>query len=53
MQMINSYKGIRHKRGQKVRGQRTKSTGRTEGTIGVNVQAIQEEMAEEAAGDEE
>ena len=53
MKMINSYKGVRHKRGQKVRGQRTKSTGRTEGTIGVNVEAIKEEQAEEAAGDEE
>jgi len=55
MQMIDSYKGVRHKRGQKVRGQRTKSTGRTEGTIGVNVEAIKEEQAEEAAaeGDEE
>jgi small subunit ribosomal protein S13 len=53
MKMINSYKGVRHKRGQKVRGQRTKSTGRTEGTIGVNVEAIKEEQAEEAAeGDE-
>ncbi|MGM0591555.1 MAG: 30S ribosomal protein S13 [Halobacteriota archaeon] len=48
MQMINSYKGVRHKRGQKVRGQRTKSTGRSEGTIGVNVEAIREEAAEEA-----
>ena len=54
MQMIDSYKGVRHKRGQKVRGQRTKSTGRTEGTIGVNVEQIREEAAEEAAeeGDE-
>jgi small subunit ribosomal protein S13 len=52
MKMIDSYKGIRHKRGQKVRGQRTKSTGRTEGTIGVNVEAIQEEAAEEAAEEE-
>jgi small subunit ribosomal protein S13 len=51
--MINSYKGLRHKRGQKVRGQRTKSTGRTEGTIGVNVEAIREEEAAEAAGEEE
>ncbi len=51
MKMISSYKGIRHKRGQKVRGQRTKSTGRTEGTIGVNVEAIKEEAA--AEGDEE
>ena len=42
MKMIDSYKGVRHKRGQKVRGQRTKSTGRTEGTIGVNVEAIKE-----------
>ena len=48
MQMINSYRGVRHKRGQKVRGQRTKSTGRTEGTIGVNVEAIKEEAAEES-----
>lgn len=43
MKMIDSYKGVRHKRGQKVRGQRTKSTGRTEGTVGVNVEAIKEE----------
>ncbi|MFB6124425.1 MAG: 30S ribosomal protein S13 [Halanaeroarchaeum sp.] len=47
MRMIRSYKGIRHERGQKVRGQRTKSTGRTEGTIGVNVEAIREEQEEE------
>ena len=47
MQMISSYKGVRHNRGQKVRGQRTKSTGRSEGTIGVNVEALQEEMEEE------
>ncbi|ADD04008.1 30S ribosomal protein S13 [Natrialba magadii ATCC 43099] len=51
MKMIDSYKGVRHKRGQKVRGQRTKSTGRTEGTIGVNVEEIREEQAE--GGDEE
>jgi small subunit ribosomal protein S13 len=53
MKMIDSYKGVRHKRGQKVRGQRTKSTGRTEGTIGVNVEAIKEEQAEEAEAGEE
>ncbi len=54
MQMIDSYKGIRHKRGQKVRGQRTKSTGRTEGTIGVNIEEIREmqEEEEEAAAEE-
>jgi len=53
MQMIDSYKGIRHKRGQKVRGQRTKSTGRTEGTIGVNVERIKEEQAEDEAAAED
>ncbi|WP_257300056.1 30S ribosomal protein S13 [Haloarchaeobius sp. FL176] len=53
MKMISSYRGVRHKKGQKVRGQRTKSTGRTEGTIGVNVEEIREQEAEEAAeGDE-
>ncbi len=51
MKMIDSYRGVRHKRGQKVRGQRTKSTGRTEGTIGVNIEAIKEEQAEEAEGE--
>ena len=53
MKMIDSYKGVRHKRGQKVRGQRTKSTGRSEGTIGVNVEAIKEEQAEAAEEEEE
>ncbi|MFW5903163.1 MAG: 30S ribosomal protein S13 [Halolamina sp.] len=54
MKMISSYRGVRHERGQKVRGQRTKSTGRTEGTIGVNIEEIREEMEEEeAAGDDE
>lgn len=52
MKMISSYKGVRHKRGQKVRGQRTKSTGRTEGTIGVNVEEIREEMGDEGGDDE-
>ena len=52
MKMISSYKGIRHNRGQKVRGQRTRSTGRTEGTIGVNVEEIKEEQAAEAAEEE-
>jgi small subunit ribosomal protein S13 len=52
MQKIGSYKGIRHQRGQKVRGQRTKSTGRSEGTVGVNVEEIREEMEEEEMEDE-
>ena len=53
MKMIDSYRGVRHKRGQKVRGQRTKSTGRTEGTIGVNVEEIREDMEEEAESEDE
>jgi len=32
---MRSYRGIRHETGQKVRGQRTKSTGRTGTTVGV------------------
>jgi small subunit ribosomal protein S13 len=52
MQKIGSYKGIRHRRGQKVRGQRTKSTGRSEGTVGVNVERIREEAEEEEGEDE-
>ncbi|MEM2869700.1 MAG: 30S ribosomal protein S13 [Thermoplasmata archaeon] len=35
MKKIRCYKGIRHETGQKVRGQRTKSNGRTGLTIGV------------------
>ncbi len=35
MRKIRCYRGIRHEMGQKVRGQRTKSTGRTGTTVGV------------------
>jgi len=35
MKKIRSYKVIRHEHGQKVRGQRTRSTGRTGATVGV------------------
>jgi small subunit ribosomal protein S13 len=35
MRKIRCYRGIRHETGQKVRGQRTKSTGRTGVTVGV------------------
>ncbi len=53
LKMIRAYRGVRHERGQKVRGQRTKSTGRSEGTVGVNVEEIQEEAAAAAAEAEE
>ncbi len=49
LKQIRAYRGLRHQRGQKVRGQRTRSTGRTEGTVAVNVEQIQQEMAEEEA----
>ena len=35
MRMIRCYKGIRHETGQKVRGQRSRSNGRTGMTMGV------------------
>jgi small subunit ribosomal protein S13 len=35
MKKTRSYKGIRHERGHKVRGQRTKSTGRRGLVVGV------------------
>jgi small subunit ribosomal protein S13 len=35
MRMIRSYRGVRHERGQKVRGQRTRSNGRTGMAAGV------------------
>jgi small subunit ribosomal protein S13 len=40
MQEIRSYKGIRHAYGLKVRGQRTRSTGRTGAAVGVKRKKI-------------
>ncbi|MGQ9583641.1 MAG: 30S ribosomal protein S13 [Thermoplasmatota archaeon] len=39
MKKIRCYRGIRHETGQKVRGQRTKSNGRTGLTVGVTKKA--------------
>ena len=36
MKKMRSYKGIRHERGLRVRGQRTRSTGRTGSIVGVS-----------------
>lgn len=36
MKMIRCYRGIRHEQGKKVRGQRTRSNGRTGLTLGVS-----------------
>ena len=35
LKRIRSYRGIRHERGLKVRGQRTRSTGRRGSVVGV------------------
>jgi small subunit ribosomal protein S13 len=35
LKKIRCYKGIRHEKGQKVRGQRTKAHGRSGLTVGV------------------
>jgi small subunit ribosomal protein S13 len=51
MKMIRSYRGVRHERGQKVRGQRTRSNGRTGMAAGVMKKAAKE--AASAAGKEE
>jgi small subunit ribosomal protein S13 len=48
MKMIRSYRGVRHERGQKVRGQRTRSNGRTGMAAGVMKKAAKEAAA--AAG---
>ncbi|TXT60233.1 MAG: 30S ribosomal protein S13 [Promethearchaeota archaeon] len=44
MKKIRSYKGIRHRLGLKVRGQRTKSTGRGELVIGVIRKKIRQQQ---------
>jgi small subunit ribosomal protein S13 len=57
MKKMRCYKGIRHETGQKVRGQRTKSNGRTGLTVGVTKKAAQAAAAaakaEEGAGKKE
>jgi small subunit ribosomal protein S13 len=52
MKMIRSYKGVRHERGQKVRGQRTRSNGRTGMAAGVLKKAAKEAAAAKAAESE-
>jgi len=54
MKKIRCYKGIRHEQGQKVRGQRTRSNGRTGLTVGVvKKTAIAAAQAKEKEGKEE
>ncbi|MBA1342312.1 MAG: 30S ribosomal protein S13 [ANME-2 cluster archaeon] len=40
MKKTRSYRGIRHERGLRVRGQRTRSTGRSGATVGVSRKRI-------------
>jgi len=42
MRMIRSYKGLRHEQGHRVRGQRTRSNGRTGLTMGVSRARVQQ-----------
>jgi len=48
---IQTWRGFRHQYGQKVRGQRTRSTGRTGATVGVTKKAV--EQAKKAAEQQE
>jgi len=52
MKMIRCYKGVRHEQGQKVRGQRTRSNGRTGLTMGVSRQKVQQPGAAAAPAEE-
>lgn len=45
MKKIRCYRGVRHEIGQKVRGQRTRSNGRTGLTVGVMRKAVKEAAA--------
>lgn len=45
MKKMRSYKGVRHERGLRVRGQRTRSTGRKGRTVGVTRAAIAAKQA--------
>lgn len=52
MKMIRSYRGVRHERGQKVRGQRTRSNGRTGMAAGVLKKAAKEAAAAKGGAEE-
>jgi small subunit ribosomal protein S13 len=51
MKKARSYKGLRHDRGLRVRGQRTRSTGRKGRTVGVTRAAIQATQAAAKEGE--
>lgn len=47
MQKISCYKGVRHEKGKKVRGQRTKSNGRTGMELGVKRKELMRQQEED------
>ena len=51
MKKMRSYKGVRHEKGLRVRGQRTRSTGRKGRTVGVTRAAIQAKAAAAKEGE--
>lgn len=52
MKRINSWKGVRHALGLKVRGQHTRTTGRKGRTVGVARKAISEQKGQGEKGGE-
>jgi small subunit ribosomal protein S13 len=52
MKRIKSYKGVRHEFGYKVRGQRTRSTGRKGAVVGVARKKIAKEKERKERGKE-
>jgi len=48
---IKTYKGMRHSLGQPVRGQRTRSSFRTGGTLGVSRKKVAQAQAQQKAAD--
>jgi small subunit ribosomal protein S13 len=50
---VQSWKGVRHSLGLKVRGQRTRTTGRKGRTVGVRKAALQAAAKAAAASKEE
>ncbi len=49
LKKIRCYRGIRHERGHKVRGQRTRANGRTGLTVGVVKKSVRQQQAKSAA----
>jgi small subunit ribosomal protein S13 len=49
LKKIRCYRGIRHERGHKVRGQRTRANGRTGLTVGVVKKSVRQQQAKTAA----